>query len=100
MIASSQGGVNIEEVAAEDPTAITYEPIDYMIGLTQEQAQKIVCKLGLDDVADKIVPVLLNMYKLFVEKDALMVEINPFAEDICGDCEYYEPCYGFTEFYV
>lgn len=81
MIASSQGGVNIEEVAAENPDAILYEPIDIAEGLTQEQARRIAEKVGLGNVADKITHMLINMYDLFIKKDALLIEINPYAED-------------------
>lgn len=81
IIASSQGGVNIEEVAAESPEAILYEPIDIVTGLTKEQAVKIAERVGLGNVSDQIAKTLLNMYELFVKKDALLIEINPFAED-------------------
>lgn len=81
IIASSQGGVNIEEVAAENPDAILYEPIDIVTGLTREQAVKIAEKVGLGNVSDQIAQTLLNMYELFVKKDALLIEINPYAED-------------------
>lgn len=81
LIASSQGGVNIEEVAAENPEAIVYEPIDINKGLSKEQAVKIARTVGLDDHLDTTVQMLLNLYDLFVKKDALLVEINPYAED-------------------
>ncbi|KAG5312009.1 SUCB1 ligase, partial [Acromyrmex insinuator] len=61
IIASSQGGVNIEEVAATNPSAIMYEPIDINKGITKEQAERIVVKLGLDNI------------------------LNPLAEDINGN---------------
>ncbi|XP_037808554.1 succinate--CoA ligase [ADP-forming] subunit beta, mitochondrial isoform X2 [Lucilia sericata] len=83
VIASSQGGVNIEEVAAENPDAIIYEPIDIKKGLTKDQAMRVVQKVGLSEPkhAEDTVNMLLNMYKLFLEKDALLIEINPYAED-------------------
>lgn len=81
LIASSQGGVNIEEVAAENPDAIVYEPIDINKGLSKEQALKIARAVGLDDNLDSTAQMLLNLYDLFVKKDALLVEINPYAED-------------------
>lgn len=81
LIASSQGGVNIEEVAAENPDAILYEPIDIVKGLSKEQAVKIAEKVGLSDVSETISQTLLNMYELFIKKDALLIEINPYAED-------------------
>lgn len=81
LIASSQGGVNIEEVAAENPDAIIYEPIDINKGLSKEQAVKIAKTVGLDDHLDSTAQMLLNLYDLFCKKDALLVEINPYAED-------------------
>ncbi|KRT78584.1 hypothetical protein AMK59_8116 [Oryctes borbonicus] len=81
IIASSQGGVNIEEVAAENPEAIIYEPIDINIGITTEQAEKVANKVGLESQKASTVELLLNMYNLFISKDALLIEINPYAED-------------------
>lgn len=98
IIASSQGGVNIEEVAAENPDAILYEPIDIVQGLTKEQAVKVAEKLGLGNVSEKIAQTLLNMYDLFVKKDALLIEINPYAEDAfdTSKCEFkYRNMIGF-----
>jgi len=86
IIASSEGGVNIEETAEKNPDAIVKFPIDVMEGLSKEGAKEIAVKVGInsakiDDVAD----ILLNLYNLFVTKDASMVEINPFAEDNSGN---------------
>ncbi|KAL6263740.1 hypothetical protein P5V15_003824 [Pogonomyrmex californicus] len=85
IIASSQGGVNIEEVAATNPTAIMYEPIDINKGITKEQAERIVTKLGLDNVKDYISNIIINLYQMFLKKDALLLEVNPLAEDINGN---------------
>lgn len=68
-------------MAAENPDAIIYEPIDVICGLQPEQSKKIAAKLGLANIEDKIVQLLDNMYKMFIEKDALLIEINPYAED-------------------
>lgn len=89
IIASSQGGVNIEDVAAASPEAIVYEPIDICKGLSEEQAKKIVKAVGLQDNEDETVCLLMNMYDLFLAKDALLVEINPYAEDACGECSFF-----------
>ena len=82
IIASSEGGVNIEETAEKNPDAIVKFPIDVMQGLSKEGALEVAAKLGInpakhEDVADT----LLNLYNLFLTK----VEINPFAEDNKGD---------------
>lgn len=49
--------------------------------MTKEQAVKVAEKLGLGNVSELISQTLLNMYDLFVKKDALLIEINPYAED-------------------
>ncbi|XP_023940117.1 succinate--CoA ligase [ADP-forming] subunit beta, mitochondrial [Bicyclus anynana] len=81
IIASSQGGVNIEDVAAENPDAITYEPIDIKAGITDEQISRVVQKIGLDDNKEEACGMIKKMYDLFLKKDALLIEINPYAED-------------------
>lgn len=88
IIASSQGGVNIEEVAAESPEAIIYEPIDINMGITADQAERVAAKVGLEKQKDATVELLLNMYNLFISKDALLIEINPYAEDSNEKCMF------------
>lgn len=88
IIASSQGGVNIEEVAAENPDAIHYQPIDIIKGLSKEQAESIAVKVGLKSQKEKTADVLLKMYDLFIKKDALLIEINPYAEDAGETCKF------------
>ena len=84
VIASSQGGVNIEDVAAENPDAILYEPIDVTQGLSRDQALKIADRVGLKDQRDNTADMLLKLYELFLKKDALLVELNPYAENADG----------------
>merc|ERR1712088_586147 len=86
MIASSEGGVNIEETAEKNPDSIVKFPIDAVQGLTVEGSKNVAVKLGIhDSKVDEVAQILLNLYKLFVSKDASMVEINPFAEDNSGN---------------
>merc|ERR1719461_2097862 len=85
-IASSEGGVNIEEVAEKNPDAIVKFPIDVMKGLDVEGAKNIAQGIGVHEKkVDEVAQILLNLYKLFQDKDASMVEINPFAEDNTGN---------------
>jgi len=85
-IASSEGGVNIEEVAASNPDAIVKFPIDCVEGLSQAGAEEIATKIGVQpEKVPEVSQILLNLYKLFQDKDASMVEINPFAEDNTGN---------------
>jgi len=86
IIASSEGGVNIEETAEKNPDSIVKFPIDAVQGLTVEGSKDVAVKLGIhDSKVDEVAQILLNLYKLFVSKDASMVEINPFAEDNSGN---------------
>merc|ERR1712141_614965 len=86
IIASSEGGVNIEETAEKNPDSIVKFPIDAVEGLTVEGSKNVAVKLGIhDSKVDEVAQILLNLYKLFVSKDASMVEINPFAEDNSGN---------------
>lgn len=85
IIASSQGGVNIEEVAKENPDAIVTEPIDIKQGIQRSQVEKVVQKLGFHpDVSDQAVDMICNLYKVFIDNDASMLEINPLVEDSSG----------------
>eukprot|EP00088_Acartia_fossae_P060952 TRINITY_DN730_c0_g1_i18.p1 TRINITY_DN730_c0_g1~~TRINITY_DN730_c0_g1_i18.p1 ORF type:complete len:441 (+),score=179.79 TRINITY_DN730_c0_g1_i18:121-1443(+) len=85
LIASSEGGVNIEEVAERNPDAITKTPIDITQGLSHATALEVAGKLGIPAAKqEEVAGVLLNLYDLFLNKDASMVEINPFAEDSTG----------------
>ncbi|KAG8224878.1 hypothetical protein J437_LFUL006472 [Ladona fulva] len=84
IIASSQGGVNIEEVAAENPDAIVKVPIDVMEGMKKELGIKIATQIGLEDRKDEVADVLLRLYEVFLKRDALLIEVNPYAEDTDG----------------
>ena len=75
---SAKGGVEIEQVAAEDPQAIARLHIDPVRGLSDADARKLVDEARLDDEAKHgAVEILKKLYKCFVEGDADLVEINP-----------------------
>jgi succinyl-CoA synthetase beta subunit len=79
-IGSSEGGVNIEEVAKNSPEKIIYEPIDPLCGAQGFQARKIAKVLKLNNEQTKqFTPMLKNLMKLFVEKDLSLLEINPLV---------------------
>jgi len=80
VIASTEGGVEIEKVAAETPDKIIRIPIDPALGLQAYQARKIARELGL--ASDKIAPaakLFLNVARLFLACDCSLVEINPLV---------------------
>ena len=79
-IGSSEGGVNIEEVAKKTPEKIIYEAIDPLCGAQPFQARKIAKVLGLNaEQTKQFTPMLKNLMKLFVEKDLSLLEINPLV---------------------
>ena len=79
MIASSEGGVEIEQVSKEAPEKIITEKIDPAVGLHDYHLRYLAGKLGIADVKG-FIRTGLGMYKLFCEKDCSLVEINPLAE--------------------
>ena len=75
---STRGGVNIEEVAAEEPDAIVREHVDPAFGLHPYQARKAVFEAGIDrDVAIDAASILTQLYDLWAERDATEIEVNP-----------------------
>ena len=75
---STEGGVNIEEVAEENPDAIAREHIDPAFGLHPYQARKIVFDAGIPrDVAFDVASFLSTLYDLYEANDASDIEINP-----------------------
>ena len=77
-MASAQGGMEIEEVAARDPKAILRETIEPTVGFRAYQARKLAFGLGLSaDLVGKAVPFFTALYKAFEGTDASLLEINP-----------------------
>jgi succinyl-CoA synthetase beta subunit len=84
LMASAEGGMDIEEVAAKTPEKLFFEAIDPTVGLTAFQARKVAFKLGFGIAQVKqAVPLLMNLYKAFVETDCSLLEINPLV--LTGD---------------
>ena len=85
-IASSEGGMDIEEVAHKTPEKIVTELIDPLTGLGQAQALKIAQAVGLSGhSADQAADVFQKLYKCYMETDASLVEINPLNCDSKGN---------------
>ncbi|TKA12093.1 ADP-forming succinate--CoA ligase subunit beta [Actinacidiphila oryziradicis] len=80
-MASSEGGMDIEEVAATRPGALARIPVDPAEGVTEDKAREIVTAAGLPAEA---VPVLVALWQVFTEEDALLVEVNPLVRTIDG----------------
>ncbi|MFJ8197765.1 ADP-forming succinate--CoA ligase subunit beta [Streptomyces sp. NPDC096152] len=85
-IASVEGGMEIEEVAATRPEAVAQIAIDAIDGVDKAKAQEIVAAAKFPaDVADKVADVLVTLWDTFVKSDALLVEVNPLAKVASGD---------------
>jgi len=86
-IASTEGGMEIEEVAAHKPEKIIREAIDPAVGFQSYNGRNVAFALGLPAmepaVVNPFIQMLGNLYRLFMEKNAAMVEINPLV--ITGD---------------
>jgi succinyl-CoA synthetase beta subunit len=80
VIASTEGGMEIEEVAAKTPDRIITMPVDPVIGLAGFQAREIAFALGLrDKQVGQFNTLISALYRAFVETDASLVEINPLV---------------------
>ena len=75
---STEGGVEIETVAEENPEKLVREHVDPLEGLTKEQALAIATKGGADeDVREGVADALVALYEVWIEEDASLAEINP-----------------------
>jgi succinyl-CoA synthetase beta subunit len=84
-MASAAGGMEIEQVAAENPDAILKQYIDPGMGLEAFQARKIAFKLGLNaKQINSAVGFLSSLYKAFLDTDSSLLEINPFITTTDG----------------
>ena len=86
VLASAEGGVEIEEVAAKDPGKLITEAVDPSAGLRPFQANRIFYGLGLDaSLARPIMATIIGLYRLFIEKDCSIAEINPLVVTTGGE---------------
>jgi len=86
LICSSEGGMDIEEVAARTPEKIITETIDPLAGLSSEQAGKAAHAVGLTGAsATQAAEVFQKLYRCYMETDASLVEINPLNCDSAGN---------------
>ncbi|WP_411879219.1 ADP-forming succinate--CoA ligase subunit beta [Polaromonas sp. YR568] len=85
-IASSEGGMDIEEVAHSNPEKIIKVFVDPLVGMTDAQAREVAAGIGMpaDSVA-QTVDILQKLYKCYMETDASLVEINPLNRNSKGE---------------
>src|SRR5205814_3593746 len=77
MIASAEGGVEIEEVAKKSPEKVIKEPLHPLLGLQGYQAREIAYRLGFKDkMAGEAAKLMMTLSRVFVKTDAWLAEIN------------------------
>jgi succinyl-CoA synthetase beta subunit len=86
IIASTEGGMDIEEVAAKTPDKIKKQPIDPVTGIMPFHSRRLAYALGLEgDQTKKFQALLSRLYRMFIETDASLIEINPLVVTKTGD---------------
>ena len=86
LICSSEGGMDIEEVAHSTPEKIITELVDPLVGLTDAQAKKVAESVGMTGATvTQAITLLKNLYRCYMETDASLVEINPLNRDSKGN---------------
>jgi succinyl-CoA synthetase beta subunit len=81
IVASAQGGVDIETVAAENPEAIITLPVNIADGLAREDAVELAKKMDFSpQCVEEAADTIEKLYQIFTERDATQIEINPLAE--------------------
>ncbi len=85
-LCSVEGGMEIEQLAEERPDALAKVAVDAVKGIDLHKALEIAKAGGFDDaMAAKVAPVFVTLYKVFVEEDATLVEVNPLVLTKDGD---------------
>jgi succinyl-CoA synthetase beta subunit len=98
LIASREGGVEIEVVAHDRPEAIIKEPLHPLLGLGAHQARKVASALGLrGKQASQAADVMLKLAKVFIEKDCSIAEINPLIVTTAGQVMAIDAKFNFDE---
>ncbi len=85
LLASNEGGVDIEDVSSKNPEAIIKERINFLEGLTDEKIKNVVERLNFTDKERiQAIDQLKRLYKMFIKYDITQIEINPWAVDASG----------------
>ncbi len=80
LIFSANGGIDIEQAAKDDPDSIIKIPINPLLGIQRYNIKYILKKSNLDlNLEERLFPVVKNLYELFIQRDCMLVEINPLA---------------------
>jgi succinyl-CoA synthetase beta subunit len=90
ILASNEGGVDIEDVACKNPEAIIREKINVLQGLSDEKIKNLVGKLNFtEDEGLQAIDQVKRLYKMFIDYDMTQIEINPWAVDTKGKVKYF-----------
>jgi succinyl-CoA synthetase beta subunit len=84
VMASAAGGMDIEEVAREHPEKLYTLYIDPVVGLQAYQCRQVIFALGLAEHAKAMTNIMQSLYRLFIDKDISLVEINPLVVNTAG----------------
>ena len=80
VVASTEGGMSVEEISSEKPETIIRSKIEVAVGMQEFQAREIAFSLGIEpELVSRTADVIRNCYRVFSELDATMVEINPLV---------------------
>jgi len=99
LVASAQGGMDIEGVAAREPDAIITTPISFEKGLSKAEAISIAQKIGFKNVSTQweAAEIFINLYRIFKDKDATQIEINPLSLTKDGHVLCMDAKFGFDD---
>jgi succinyl-CoA synthetase beta subunit len=98
VIASTEGGMDIETVAEHTPEKLYREPVHPLLGLQPYQARLLAKKLGLEgDQAKQAAKLLLSLYKLFIAADCSLVEVNPLVVTKSGQVQALDAKFNFDD---
>jgi succinyl-CoA synthetase beta subunit len=84
---TTEGGIEIEQVAEENPDALARLHVDPLEGFQSYQARRLIYGAGIDDPSEQkqILAIIENLYRCFVESDAMLCEINPLIVTPAGE---------------
>merc|ERR1712002_196220 len=98
IVASPDGGVDIEDVAEKTPERIKKMPVDIHVGVTDEMATELAVFLGFQgDLVPQCAEHIQNLYKMFLDVDCLQLEVNPLAETPQGKVYTADAKLGFDD---
>jgi len=97
MIASPMGGMDIEHVAEKFPDKIYKRKIDFLRGITDDDAKYIAEKLGFQNNLKEAIDQIKRLYELFLKTDAVQVEVNPFVMLKSGEVYCIDAKIGFDD---